>query len=338
MATVLLMRTLFGVVAVAALAAAGCAGNMHVDPYAPATGGQINAGAVPDVRCAGTPATGPKRGFHHVSDRVFRAVARPDHRGYDLVTRIGEPQVISGKLAYGVVDRDLDDEEVDLFACVAGTWQPLGTTRSDDDGRFSFTIPTAQQLPIGLRDIYASVVADRSGFRMLAYVGAADTKLILTDIDGTLTAGETQFRNGVITGKRVKAHPGAAESLQAVTARGYQIVYVTARPDRFTDMTRQWLGANGFPRGPVRLTSALWLKPGAATVAYKAGVFNDLHKSFPIAAGIGNRMTDIAAYTEAGVSPDRIFVKLPEFGGEMASSLRAGAAVGFGTYGPLAVP
>ena len=336
--TVTFMRIAFWVV-MALACASGCAGNLKVDPYAPKVGGVIaatTAGSVPDVRCAGKPETGKKRGFHKLRHKIVTRFAYADHRGFDLIATSDDPQVLSGKLAYGVIDKKLDGEEVDLFACVAGAWQPVGTAKTDGSGKFALPLDGAARLPVGLRDIYGSVVADRTGFRFLAYVAPAEVKLVITDVDGTLTAHESSFAKAVIIGGKVKPHPGAAASLRAVTERGYQVVYVTARPDRFTDATRAWLGNNGFPRGPVRLADALWLKPGAATIAYKTRVLDGLNH-FEVAAGVGNRTSDVRAYTAAGLAAGRIFVKLPEYRGELGASLRAGAAVGFGTYGTLPV-
>ncbi|NVB84279.1 MAG: hypothetical protein HOV81_38235 [Kofleriaceae bacterium] len=326
-------RLVFGVLAVGAFA---CAGNMATDPYAPRSGGTIDqrAGSVPDVRCAGTPAVGPKRGFRSWRSGMITAIARADHRGYDLVATQSEPQVLRGTLAYGLTDKSLEHEDVDLFTCVAGAWQLAGTARTDDNGDFALRLEGAQRMPIGLRDVYGSVVGDRTGFRCLAYVAPAGSQLVVSDVDGTLTANENQFAKAVFLGRRVGAQPGAAEALSRATAAGYQVVYVTARGERFTDATRHWLATHGFPRGPVRLAPTLVLRPGAPTVAYKKRVIGELAADFAI-AGIGNRSSDITAYRAAGLAPERIFIKLPEYAGEVATSLRQGAAIGFGHYSAL---
>lgn len=316
---------------------ASCAGNLHVDPYAPHHGGAIHAGTVPDVRCAGGPATGPARGFRTLRHRLVASLAHPDHRGFDLIATTHDRQVLSGKLAYGVTDKALDREPVELFACIAGSWQAVGSTTTDADGRFALALDGAARLPVGLRDIYASVIADRSGVRFLAYVAPADTPLVVSDVDGTLTASESSFVKAVLVGSAVAPQPGAAASLRVAQADGFQVIYVTARSDRFTDATRLWLGANGFPRGPLRLAPSLIVRPGAATVAYKARVLRSL-TGFTIAAGVGNRRSDVTAYAAAGVPADRIFVKLPEYSSELAAPLRAGAAVGFTRYQPLSLP
>ena len=326
-------------IALVVLAVAGCAGNLTIDPYAPARGGEIAAGpaSVPDIRCAGAPKTAPARGFRSWRDAVLTRFAHTAHRGFDLVTASDEPQVVRGRLAYGIADKRLAREDVEVFACIAGAWQPIGATRTDGRGGFALALAGADRLPVGLRDVYASVVADRSGVRFLAYVAPRGSRVVVSDIDGTLTSSESSFVKAVFLGSRVRPHPGAAAALRAAAARGYQVVYLTARGDRFTDATRHWLGTHGFPRGPVRLAPWLIVKPGARTIAYKQRVLRGL-AAFELAAAVGNRHSDVAAYRAAGVPAARIFVKLPEYSGELAPALSSGAAVGFGVYGPLALP
>lgn len=321
------------------LALVGCAGHLKVDPYAPTTGGAIVAGpgGVPDVRCAGQPVTGPAQGFPKWRDRITKRLARPHHRGVDLIATTTSDQVLEGRLAYGLVDKTLDGEQVELFACVTGAWQRVGTTTTNAAGRFALRLAPADRLPVGLRDVYASVIGDRSGVRFLAYVAPSLSKLIVTDVDGTLTSAESSFVKSVLLGTDVAPQPGAAAALREASASGYQVVYVTARGDRFSEVTRQWLGTHGFPRGPTRFANGLFVAPGAATIAYKERVLRGL-SGFDVAAGVGNRRSDVTAYDAAGVPANHIFVKLPEYGRELGTSLRAGAAVGFGAYSHLTLP
>ncbi len=310
----------------------GCANVMKPDPYAPAKGSiRVTASGVPDVQCAGTPRTGPAEGFRSVRQRITMRFARPDHRGIDLIATTDGEQIVRGKLGYGALDKPLANEPIELFACRSGGWDFLGTAHTGADGRFAYALRGAGRLTDGLRDLYASVVADRSGVRFVAYIAPTGSKLLVTDVDGTLTSSESSFVKGALAGTYVRPHANAAASLRAAAADGYQIVYLTARGDRFTDDTRHWLGTHGFPRGPLRLASGLFVMPGQATATYKRRVLESL-RGFEIAAGVGNRASDIAAYSAAGVPPERIFVKSREYRGELSNALRAGAAVGFGEY------
>lgn len=313
-----------------ALALVGCAGSLIHDPYAPAVSAISPGPGVPNVQCAENPKTGPAQGFRRTRHSIVTRFARPAHRGYDLIATSTESQVLRGKLAYGVVDKTIKHEDVELYACIAGDWRPLGTVRTDDHGVFALQLDGAARLPVGTRDIYASVVADRSGMHFIAFIAPEGARVVVSDVDGTLTASESSFVKAVLFGKQVGAQPGAAEALRLAAKSGYQVVYITARGDRFTDATRAWLARNGFPRGPVRLAPSFIVKPGASTIAYKQRALRDV-APFDVRA-LGNRRTDVAAYGRSGIKPEHIFIKLPEYTGELSTSLRAGAAIGFGHY------
>lgn len=312
------------------LALVGCAGSLKHDPYALKASAISPGPGVPSVQCAANPKTGSARGFRSARHAIVTRFARPAHRGYDLISTSTDEQVLRGKLAYGVVDKTLTREDVELYACIAGDWRSLGTARTDDRGVFAVRLEGAARLPVGLRNIYASVVADRSGMHFVAYIAPAHSRVVVSDVDGTLTASESSFVKAVLLGKGVGAQPGAAEALQFAAKSGYQVVYVTARGDRFTDATRAWLARNGFPRGPVRLAPSFLVKPGASTIAYKERALRDL-TPFEVRA-LGNRHTDVAAYGRSGIKAEHIFIKLPEYTRELSTSLRAGAAIGFGHY------
>jgi hypothetical protein len=56
---------------------------------------------------------------------------------------------------------------------------------------------------------------------------------------------------------------------------------------------------------------------------------------FDIVAAIGNRASDIAAYSTAGVDASHIFIKTPEYASELAAPIAAHEAIGFQTYDQL---
>ena len=291
-------------------------------------------GPTPDFRCPGVPAAGPARGFHRLRDRLVAALGRPDHHGIDLIAVAGEDQVIAGRLAYGLIDKAAEHEDVELFACGAHGWRAIGGARSDGDGWFALALRGAARLPVGLRDLYASVDGDRSGVRFLAYVAPRGTPIVVSDVDGTLTASEKAFPHALFLGGAVAAQPGAAAALARAPA---QVVYVTARGGRFAEATRRWLAANGFPRGPLVLARGLLVRPGRDTVAFKTRALHALERAFTIEAGLGNRASDVTAYTAAGLPAAHIFIKLPEFTSELARALAAHLAVGFTSYAKLQI-
>jgi len=118
--------------------------------------------------------------------------------------------------------------------------------------------------------------------------------------------------------------------------RGYQMVYLTARGEQYTDATRGWLARKGFPRGPLRLSPSFVTLPGGDTIDYKTETLEAITASgLELAGGVGNRASDIAAYTNAGLAPGRIFIQAAEFASEIDPEVAAGHAVGFQVYAEL---
>jgi phosphatidate phosphatase PAH1 len=293
------------------------------------------AANLPEVRCAGEPRPKPVE-FRHIKNRIEAMLGESRHRGIDLIAAADETkQTLTGAITYTAADKALEDEDVDLFACRDGGWTWLGTSRTDEEGRFELTLEGRDRLDAGLRDLYASVAGDRSGSRFLAYVAPAGAKVVVADVDGTLTASENAFPIALFFGGKVGANAGASVTLRSLATAGYQIIYVTARGDRFSAATRAWLDLQGFPRGPMRLARSLVTMPGAATVAYKTGALLPIARRFDIIAAIGNRNSDVLAYTNIGVAPSHIFIKASEFASELVASLRSRAAVGFASYDRL---
>jgi phosphatidate phosphatase PAH1 len=280
--------------------------------------------------CRARPA-GRVANFRHTGSRLFAGLGAPRHRGVDLIAvESDEKQTVAGKLAYTSADKDLEHEDVIVYACVDDVWQELGDTSTDGNGRFQLTLTGKQRLPAGTRKLFAHVVGDGSGVEFVAYVARADESVIVTDIDGTLTESENAILNSWLFGDDIGNRRGAPAAL---AQSGHQVVYVTARGDQFTELTRRWLHDHGFPPGPIRLSSAAFTPPGSKAVAFKANALRDL--GVPINAAIGNKHTDVEAYEKAGVPRTRIFMKLPEFEGELREDLAARRATGFDDYRKL---
>ncbi len=329
------MRPLLLGLLVSACASPPTAVGVDPDEAGSADGKSDAASAVPDIRCTGEPAAGPKARFRHVAGSAISFLGSPRHRGIDLVANASDVQTLEGAVSYTVADKALEDEDVDLFACRAGTWKRIGRTRTDDEGGFSFTLQGADRLPLGMRDLFVSVVGDRTGARFLAYVAPDDARVIASDVDGTLTSSESAFWGTIALGIEPDAQPDAAVAFQHATQRGYQLVYVTARGSQYTSDTRAWLEHQGFPRGPLRLSPSFITLPGADTVNYKTRTLTALANDVSVVAGVGNRASDITAYTNAGVDASTILIKLPEYQDEVRAKVANHEASAFESYTEL---
>jgi phosphatidate phosphatase PAH1 len=334
-------------IALVSILAVGCTqapGSNGIDPNGvdAGEGGGIADGSsssqVPDIRCQDRPDAGLAAvDFDHAESNLATAAGEPTHRGFDLVTTASAAtQELSGWISYGAIDKALERELVEVYACRAGAWQLAGTARTDGEGHFALPLTGDARLPIGMRDVFVSVVGDRTGVGFLAYVAPEGSPLVVSDVDGTLTTSENAFIETVALGVEPDANPGAAPAFAAATAKGDQVVYVTARGNQYTETTRRWLAAHGFPRGPVRLAPSFVTLPGGDTVAFKTSAIAALASAgLALHAGIGNRETDIEAYAASGLASDRIYIELPEFRSEVQASIDAGRAVGFETYDAL---
>jgi len=241
-------------------------------------------------------------------------------------------QIIASELGYTALDKELEDEDVEVYACVSGSWRQLGRTRSDGEGHFALALRGDARLPAGLHDLRATLPADRTSTAFTAFIAPLGGPVFVCDLDGTLTESENAIVGEAMWHADVGAKPGAARALADLAARGYQPIYVTARPRILAELTRRWLAAQGMPRGPVIFQPGL-ARPGAAALAAKTHALEALRATgVHIAYGIGNRATDITAYARAGLTADRIWIEDSQYAAEVQPLVARGLATAFTGY------
>jgi hypothetical protein len=273
--------------------------------------------------------------WRHLSTRVTVALGAARHRGRDLLLREGDPQWALAKFAYGLNDDDLNDEEVDVWLLRDCThWERLGTVTTtrdaaphapvegveDNGGRVYFPIPTARRLGLGWHKVLFVVRGDHSTAEQWIRVVPASARVAVTDVDGTLTESENAAFLSLLTGPPPAANPGGPELIRTLVERGYELVYLTARPEWLAPGTHQWLTLRGFPRGIVHTTLGLTGALGTAAERFKTEELRALHSRFgrPVDIAIGNTDSDVAAYTHAMV-PARYYYR---FAGDVRGGSR----------------
>jgi hypothetical protein len=283
----------------------------------------VDAGAAcpPPPRCDPTPpAVGPTEPFRRTISRVT-TLGNPRHRGRDLYLRPGQPAWAMAKIAYGVNDDDLQGEDVEVFlrtGCT-GPWSLVArvTTTNDGDhptvlgvedtgGRVYLALPT---LPVGRHLLFFSVVGDRSSTEAAIEVLPDGARVVVTDIDGTLTSSEWAAVTDVIGLAPPEAHPGAAELMTAFVARGYHVLYLTARPEWMGAVTRAWLPLRGFPPGVLHTTLRFTGAVGSSAANYKRDELSAFAAELARtpAYAFGNKASDAEAYANAGIAPANSF-------------------------------
>uniref|UniRef100_A0A803TTE9 phosphatidate phosphatase n=1 Tax=Anolis carolinensis TaxID=28377 RepID=A0A803TTE9_ANOCA len=158
-------------------------------------------------------------------------------------------------------------------------------------------------LKSGPNDVIFSVTTQYQGTcrcEGTIYLWNWDDKVIISDIDGTITRSDTLGHILPTLGKDW-THQGIAKLYHKVNQNGYKFLYCSARAIGMADMTRgylHWVNERGtvLPQGPVLLSPS--------------SLFSAFHRYEPFYAAFGNR--DVYSYKQVGVSLNRIFTVNPK--------------------------
>jgi hypothetical protein len=312
------------------------------------TTGTGSGAGVPGAWCKPIPACdapppdpGPESEWKHsFTSPIVVASGPPNHRGRDLFLNPGDPQWIIGKISYGYTDKDLVDEEVDVWllrGCGA-TWELLGTATTTDDeehatvegvddsgGRVYFEIPADKLLDLGRHRIHLVVKGDLTTTDLFVEIVPKGTPVFVSDVDGTLTTSENAEYGALLTGSLPDVHPHAAQAFSILAAKGYHPMYLTARPEFLVGRTRELLDVNAFPPGVLHTTVTLTGALGSVAVDYKTGELAMLAGKGMVPTYVfGNTDSDAAAYENAGIQPldHRVFYQFDDamYGGRRIES------------------
>ncbi|XP_043098441.1 zgc:123305 [Puntigrus tetrazona] len=159
------------------------------------------------------------------------------------------------------------------------------------------------------------------------YLWRYDDKIVISDIDGTITKSDALGHILPQLGKDW-THHGIAKLYHKIHQNGYKFLYCSARAIGMADITKgylQWVNDRGtvLPKGPVLLApSSLFSALHREVIEKKPEVFKiacltDIRDLFspvrqPFYAAFGNRTNDAYAYKEVGVPETHIFTVNPK--------------------------
>jgi hypothetical protein len=199
------------------------------------------------------------------------------------------------------------DEQVSLWTYDDGMWMQLGKTRTDDLG--GYEVPdTAFVAPNGT-PVYSMLDGDSTCAEHYTFLYPRGSKVVISDIDGTLTLDDGQLLSQIPDESYVPKMMGAGDKLtQAWAMKGYPIIYLTARPHVFRPETRVWLRDLGFPLGALITATEV-----GDAAPYKAEWIQRMKTTFgwEIVAAYGNADTDVIAYETAGIPKNLSFIVGP---------------------------
>jgi LNS2 (Lipin/Ned1/Smp2) len=207
----------------------------------------------------------------------------------------------------GLLSSPFGGEAVSLWYYDADkqAWQSIARATTGADGIYDLST-TGFVTPNG-KPLYAMLEADRTCAAHINALYPAGAKVIVTDIDATLTTEDPEVFNQVTDESYVPKMKASADRLmQAWAMKGYPIIYLTARPHVLRIETRRWLEDLGFPPGAVITAKAFLSDAAPYKTAWMKRMVEDFH--WEVVAAYGNADTDIAAYANANVPKDRTFV------------------------------
>ncbi|KAM6942695.1 phosphatidate phosphatase LPIN1 [Xenentodon cancila] len=186
------------------------------------------------------------------------------------------------------------------------------------------------QLKEGPNEVVFSVTTQYQGTcrcHGTIFLWSWDDKIVISDIDGTITRSDTLGHILPTLGKDW-THQGIARLYHRVSLNGYKFMYCSARAIGMADMTRgylHWVNERGtmLPMGPVLLSPSSLFSAFHREVIekkpekFKIECLSDIKHLFhpntePFYAAFGNRATDAYSYKEVGIPPNRIFTVNPK--------------------------
>lgn len=189
----------------------------------------------------------------------------------------------------------------------------------------------------GANDVVFSVTTQYQGTcrcRATIYLWKWDDKVVISDIDGTITKSDALGHILPQLGKDW-THQGITSLYHRIHLNGYKFLYCSARAIGMADLTKaylQWVSERGcgLPKGPILLSpSSLFSALHREVIEKKPEVFkiaclSDIRQLFlpnqqPFYAAFGNRPNDVTAYRQVGLPESRIFTVNPR--GELIQEL-----------------
>ncbi|XP_025047030.1 phosphatidate phosphatase LPIN3 isoform X1 [Alligator sinensis] len=166
------------------------------------------------------------------------------------------------------------------------------------------------------------------------YLWKWDDKVVISDIDGTITKSDALGHILPHLGKDW-THHGITKLYHKIHLNGYKFLYCSARAIGMAHITKgylKWVNDQGcaLPKGPILLApSSLFSALHREVIEKKPEVFKiacltDIRNLFgsaqqPFHAAFGNRVNDVYAYKQVGLPESRIFTVNPK--GELIQEL-----------------
>jgi len=215
-------------------------------------------------------------------------------QGFDTLARPGEEVPLTARLQGGDYLKGMEGYLVGFYRLD----HKIGQSRTDQDGLAEIAyIPASPGNHVILARLEDPDVR-KFAVEAVEIVVAARHRtdpMVVVDLDRTLVAGGF----GEVLAGKAEPMPSSGPVMDRL-ARDHTIIYLTHRPDVFTERTKRWLRKYDYPVGPVLTSTLAQLFKGSGP--YKSAAISDLKKVFSrIETGIGDKPSDAEAYTANGM-------------------------------------
>lgn len=174
----------------------------------------------------------------------------------------------------------------------------------------------------GMNEISFKSSSSGQEVQAFVYKWKYDDKIIISDIDGTITKSDIRGMITTIFGKDWY-HEHVTSVFDLINKNGYKIVYLSARSFYMSDLTRSLLkdlcqNECFMPRGPVLLnpvnvynalqTEVIAKNPEEFKTTCLMNLKSLFPETSPFYAGFGNKQTDTTTYLNIGLDRRLIFI------------------------------
>jgi len=255
-------------------------------------------------------------GSQHEGDLPHILIVRKQDGTYDSTpfsvkfgrkSFVGEPidVIVNGEFVQNI-DLVLNSEKVVIFSKTDGASSP------DNMGQLSQV--ARMKLIKGENIFFFRAAKSRIAYRVVALVWNFDAKIVISDIDGTITRSNVL---GLVSHLGFNwTHSNVSTFFQRLYNHGYKIVYLTARSVRLNTLTRKYLKSMQLPPGPIfssltsiggSMMSELWTRDSKIN---KVAHLEDILKLFPnsFVAAFGNNEQDHWSYSQVKIPSTHIFI------------------------------
>lgn len=274
---------------------------------------QTYADYCPDYAVAQTMPTAPavaKKSFRSFGNRILSSLYKPYHMAHDQIVLEGQTATVVGKFDYDLaLHKDLEGEYVHTYLYGTGmsSWQYLGRYKTDTDGKIFVPVSGKPEGDYVVRMVVEGDLSSTTGY---VTVASAGRETVLFDIDGTLTLNDFEAVGEYLGVDTASNYPYAAEMVQTYVDKGYQVVFLSARPYWVGKSTRKWFDNYDIVPWHTRLNPNSDNLLNLQTEKYKTDYIRYLKNTLGlnIVRAYGNATTDISAYNAAGIPKSDTYI------------------------------